>query len=299
MFITKKSFALLQGKSNQLYQMTDDDLKKMHSALLEIYQDLKKVCDKYDLKLIAGGGTALGAIRHHGFIPWDDDIDLGLLREEYEELKRVFDLEELSEKYDLLAPGYHRGVNVFFMRIMKKNTTFLNMIDETSPYPHGIYIDIMPIDYVPENPIKAKLKGIASDILRYISYSVYWHQYKSKSLADFMLNSEGKTYYQLRMIIGKMFFFKRAEEWFALWDKFIQSRPSSKITVAAGRKKYFGEIFPIGIYFPPRKVCFENTEIYVHNDADYYLTKLYGDYRKIPDVKDREKHLCLRLDFNK
>ena len=298
MFAPKDSFGLLESKSVKIYQLTSSDLKRMHDILLEMYQDLKTICDKYDLKLIAGGGTALGAVRHHGFIPWDDDMDLGLSRNEYEILKKVFDF-ELSEKYNLLAPGYHRGSNVFFMRIMKKNTTLLGMIDETSPYPHGIYIDIMPIDYVPENQLKARFKGIASDLLRFISYSVYWYQYRSPSLADFMLNSEGKTYYKLRIVIGKLFSFKRAEEWFTVWDKFIQSKPSSKVTVAAGRKKYFGEIFPIEIYFPPRKVCFENTEIYVHNDADYYLTKLYGDYRKIPDVKDREKHLCLRLDFNK
>lgn len=297
-FSSNKAFALLQSRSANLYQLTDSDLAKMHAIILEMYKDLKIVCDKHNLKLVAGGGSALGAVRHKGFIPWDDDMDLGLLREEYEELKKIFE-EELGMKYDLLAPGYSKGVNVFFMRMMKKNTTFLNMIDESSPYPHGIYIDIMPIDYVPRNFFKMIFKGMMSDIFRYISYSVYWSQYKSKSLASYMLNSQGKLYYRLRMAVGKAFSFKTSEEWFAFWDRFIQSTPSKKVTVAAGRKKYFGEIFPMEIYFPPHKVRFEDTEIYIHNNSDYYLTRLYGDYHEIPDENHRERHLCLKLDFEK
>ena len=98
------------------------------------------------------------------------------------------------------------------------------MIDEKSPYPTGIYIDILPIDYAPESKIALQLKGITADILRFISYSVYWKQYKSESLKSFMLNSEGKNYYKLRMTIGTIFSFKTAEKWFETFDKFIKGK---------------------------------------------------------------------------
>ena len=295
--LLNKNYASLKTQANNLYELTDSDIQRMHTVLLEIYDDLYKVCEKHNLKLIAGGGTLLGVIRHKGFIPWDDDMDLSMTREDYEKFKSIFD-SELSDKYDLLAPGYPKGAKVFLMRVLKKNTTLLNMIDENSPYSNGIYIDIVPIDYVPENKIIFYMKAFLVDALRFVSYSVYWNQYKSKSLHNYMINSEGKFYYKLRMFVGKLFGFLSAEIWFELFDKACQSKPSKKVTVAAGRKKYIGETYSIEVYFPPKKVLFENRTIFINNDAETYLKKMYGNYMEIPPIEKREKHLCLKLDFN-
>jgi lipopolysaccharide cholinephosphotransferase len=223
-------------------------------------------------------------------------MDLNMPRDDYEKLIKVFD-KELSDRYDLLAPGYKAGANCFLMRIMKKGTTLLNMIDEKAPYPSGIYIDITPIDYAPKSRIALHFKGITADLLRLISYSVYWKQYKSDSFRGFMMNSEGKTYYRIRMAIGTIFSFRSAEKWFSTFDRFIRGKKTGYITVAAGREKYRGAYYPIDVFYPPKLVPFEDKNIYVVNKVDTYMRRLYGDYMKIPKKNNREKHLCLKLDF--
>jgi lipopolysaccharide cholinephosphotransferase len=279
--------------------MTDEDIDRLHRVLLDMYKDINAVCKRNNIGLIAAGGTQLGAIRHHGFIPWDDDMDIFIFRSDFERFKDVF-ISELSDKYYLLDPGSDKGANCFLPRIMKKGTTLLGMIDEASPYPHGIYIDINIIEYASEFKLAFIFKALIVDTLRLISYSVYWHQYKSESFKKYMLNSKGAYYYRIRMAIGRLFSFKSAEIWFKLFDRYAQhNKKSRRITVPSGTKKYMGESLLCSIVIPLKTVEFEDTEINVFNNFDYYLRNLYGDYMIIPEKKYREQHLCLKLDFDK
>lgn len=298
MLFNKKHYSAWGGHSNRLYQLTDDDVSKLHSVLLSMYKEINAVCAKHNIHLIAAGGTALGAIRHHGFIPWDDDMDLFMFRGEFEKLKQIFET-ELGDSYYLLAPGSKQGANCFLPRIMKKNTTLLGMIDEVAPYPHGIYIDINIIEYAPKNKIAFMWKALGADVRRLISYSVYWHQYKSTSLKEYMLNSQGANYYRFRMLLGKVFSFKTAENWFTSFDKYVQGKETNIYTVPSGTKKYAGEKLSATVVKPLQKVPFEDTEIYIFNNYDWYLSNLYGVYMKIPKVENREHHVCLKLSFNK
>ena len=112
-----------------------------------------------------------------------------------------------------------------------------------------------------------------------------------------MEHSQGAKYYKARMALGKMFSFRSAESWFASFDKFVQGKKSRVVTVPSGTKKYGGERLSIDVVLPLKKVAFEDTEIYVFNNYDWYLSNLYGDYMKIPKVENREHHMCLKLSF--
>ena len=103
------------------YKLSDEDLKKLQSELLEILVDIKTVCDKHQIDYMLCGGTMLGAIRHKGFIPWDDDVDIMMLRNEYNKFKAVFD-EELSEKYVLAEPLSSPRYFSKMVKVFKKDT---------------------------------------------------------------------------------------------------------------------------------------------------------------------------------
>lgn len=284
------------GRTEGLYQLTDDDVEKLHSVLLNMYKTVNAVCERNNIHLIAAGGTALGAIRHQGFIPWDDDMDLFIFREEFEKFKTIF-AAELGNEFYLLAPGTDQGANCFLPRIVKKNTTLLGMIDESAPYPHGIYIDLNVIEYAPENKALFQWKSFGADARRFISYSVYWRQYQSKSLKAYMQDSKGALYYRLRMALGGICSFRSAESWFASFDQYVQGKRSSIYTVPSGTKKYAGERLSSDVIFPLKKTRFEDTEIYVFNNYDWYLSNLYGDYMTVPKKENREHHMCLKLSF--
>lgn len=290
------SFSTEEDRSGVMYRLTDEDIQKLHITLIGMYKDVSTVCEKNGIHIIASGGTALGAIRHKGFIPWDDDMDIFMFREDFNRFVALFQ-EELGGKYYLLTPSSPEGANCFLPRIMKKGTTLLNMIDETAPYPHGIYLDINIIEYAPDSAVARRIKALGSDIRRFIAYSVYWQQYRSESLKKFMLNSSKAFYYRVRMLIGKLFSYRSAENWFAAFDKYGQGKPSKVFTVPTGRKKYAGECIPEEMVKPLKRVPFEDTEIYIFNNYDWYLKNLYGDYMTVPKVTDREHHLCLKISF--
>ena len=114
-----------------------------------------------------------------------------------------------------------------------------------------------------------------------------------------MLGSKGAKYYKLRMALGKVFSFRSAEAWFASFDKYVRGNESATFTVPSGTKKYRGEKLSFDVVYPLKVVPFEDTEIKVFNNYDWYLSNLYGDYKTIPDVNNREHHLCLALNFDK
>ena len=272
--------------------VTDEQRLKIHKMLLEMYSDLLRVCQKYNIIPYLGGGSCLGAV-HHGFIPWDDDLDINLTRNDFEKLEGVFD-EELSDKYILVAPNYSKESISRFPKILMKETKLVEIGGSKRQEYQRLFIDLFLIENVPENKIIRNIKGIYVNVLEYIAGRVQMYQ-DSDELSNKLMKLTGKRYY-FEKVIGFAFSFHKASYWNNCVDKAVQHKKDTSLcNFPTGRKHYFGEILEKDKLLPETYVNFENIKAPIFKGYDYYLTNLFGDYMKIPSVEKREKHFIQEI----
>ncbi len=134
-------------------QISANELRQIQNIQIDLIKEVDRICRKNHVHYNMVGGTMLGAIRHGGHIPWDDDADIGFLREEYEKFREACKKDLNKEKYYMQdfrdAPGYRWG----YGKLRRKDTLFLRNGQEFMPYEQGIFIDLMPFDNVPNNLI--------------------------------------------------------------------------------------------------------------------------------------------------
>ena len=126
-------------------------LRKLHGVEMEILKKFILICEKHHLEYFALYGTALGAIRHRGIIPWDDDIDVGMLREDYDRFFRIAG-QEFGPGYSLINSMLDPHYPFMTARVMKDNTEFRTKSMKRTKCPSGIFLDIFCLDNLPDNP---------------------------------------------------------------------------------------------------------------------------------------------------
>ena len=121
-------------------------MKRIWAVLLDMYLSFAEVCEKHGLKYFVVGGTLLGAIRHKGFIPWDDDFDVGMLRDDYEEFIKIA-AKEINSPLFFQTPYTDPGYFVSWVKIRNSTTTGISKITNHRRFNQGLYLDIFPMDY--------------------------------------------------------------------------------------------------------------------------------------------------------
>jgi len=281
-----------------LRELAEEESVKLKQTLLEMYRDILYVCEKNGLTCYLGGGSCLGAVRHSGFIPWDDDLDLNMFREEYTQLPSLLE-KEFPGKYKIIGPGYTSNNPYNFIKVEKIGTTLKTVFDDEKDN-SGIGIDIFPMESIPKNSLHNKIHGTLLNGIFYIAICAKLFQ--KPSMADKVLASvsEGKRKLRHRKFIGFLFSWLSYTRWMLIGDKIASKKyKSDMMTIPSGRKHYFGEIQPRSVFFPPIKHDFEGIESNIPNNYDKYLSALYGDYMQIPPVEKREKHFIVEIDFGK
>lgn len=154
-----------------MIQLTAEQLRQLQLVQLELLLEFDRICRKHNIKYSITGGTLLGAVRHGGFIPWDDDSDVSMMRCEYEKFVAVCDQELDTDKYYFQdidrTPGYRWG----YGKLRRKGTVFLREYQEHMPYEQGIFMDIFPRDSVPDGTVAERIHKVKCFCVRKILWS--------------------------------------------------------------------------------------------------------------------------------
>lgn len=248
------------------------ELSAHQTLLLEMLKDFDAACRKHAIRYQLFAGTALGAVRHAGFIPWDDDLDVILLRREYDRFFEVAAQELDPEKYYVQREGTPHWP-MQFSKLRRNNTACLEKYHPKDPYIHqGIYIDIFPCDNLSDCPATRRLQFAASKVV--IAKALYARGYETDSAAK-------KLFMQFCRPLPR-----RQMERLCM-RKDDMSTQMVHTFFAAG-KSYEKNIFPRSWLTESADMPFEDSVFPVSRYYDALLTRLYGDYHQLPVPEDRK-----------
>lgn len=260
--------------------MNDVQLQKLKEIELEMLDEFLRLCDKHRIEYFLSGGTCLGAIRHQGFIPWDDDIDISMSRGNYERFAAVAQA-ELDDRYVFQSCETEPNCGLVFGKIRKRGTVYSETYSHHIDMSQGVWIDIFPYDNLPDNAEEQKRLYRKVQLLKnlYIVKCGY-------KLPEGKSGAAVPAYYGAKILCSFL-----PQSW--LIDKLQHAM-----------RQYEGDeclfTFPYGGAYAPEKermpasmlteyveVPFEGRMCKTLKDYDRYLTSLYGDYMTLPPVDQR------------
>ena len=267
-----------------------DILSHLQDVELMILKDFVKVCEENDIEYYLIFGTQIGAIRHQGFIPWDDDIDIMIFREDYEKFLKVME-EHPNDKYTIFDPRYNQEYCFEFGRMSLNGTYWAEYWDNQVSFKLGIHIDLFVLDVLPDNKIKRWLfiqycfivtRLHAISVLRFDNYP---------KIINLILNI---IHALLNFIkLNPNYFQKRVPK---LFRKYEKSDSGQFVTDLTLRERV---VFKRDDYKPPKKVKFEDSIFYIPNNHYNTLIPIDVDYMKLPPKDEQYCHILNEIDFGK
>lgn len=263
-------------------------MNQLQETLLEILKDTVSVIEKNNLRYSLDFGTALGAVRHSGFIPWDDDVDISMPRDDYEKFLEISQ-KELGDKYFVQTLETDKNAFWPYAKIRKNDTLYVEAALRHAKLNQGIFIDIFPLDYVTYD------KKAIENCRKVNNQLFYWGtkdlvRMPQKTVKYIVRNFLKNLQHYLRRLLPKSYYMK----------KYKQSIEGLKKDVT--KDKMFYNFFSNDYYFdvdrifPTKKIRFEDQEFEIYNDCDYVLKKFYGDdYMTLPPEDKRIQHSVMEL----
>ena len=249
----------------------DSLLRRQQLVMLEMVKELDRICKKHDIPYFLYGGTLLGAVRHNGFIPWDDDLDVALLRKDYKRLLKILP-DELPEHIALQTNDTDKNYFYFIGKLRDKHS-FLDEGNYDRVFKErGIFIDLFPLDLTSHwaHMLAAPLQGHAFKILR-------------------TGKDDTKSMRKVRALTSVNRYMT-----FPLLRAVCRLLPSRALMCDFGIP--YHNVYDIKDIFPLKTHDFEGVQLPIPGNSDHMLQVMYGDYMQLPDLDHLAPHVQ-KLEF--
>lgn len=258
-------------------------LEELQNTLLQMLEEFQKFTSEHGLTFFLVGGSTLGAVRHQGFIPWDDDVDIAMMRSDFEKMEHL-----MAKKKNCLGDYCYSPVEDHIIPDAPIGYLY-DRKHAQNGYENTAKIDIHPIDGVPESPVLRKIQKISS-LVYYLS------EYRLP------VKNKGKVIRSISKVILKItpnplfsFYMRVSKKIMTHWD----DRKSINICSLFGVAGYEREIMPRSYLMPLKEVEFQGRRFLIPGKPDVYLRHLYGDYRTLPPQEERYPRHKIHLSYKK
>lgn len=274
-------------------QYDPNTLRKLQLAELQTLLQIDRVCKKHGIPYFLDSGTALGAVRHKGFIPWDDDMDIGMLRPDYERFLEVARA-ELEPEYELVEPRTNDRLAGMFAKVWKRGTAFETEETRDAGIAQGIFVDVFPYDRLSADEATAQRQRAQCrkwQSVSYLYHSSHINVPHTGALGFAEKAACAVAHHVIKLVWSHDSIVRRFETAAALGSDnpgplyFCPACPAA-------------QGFPESIFLPTKEMPFENAMLPVPGNVEELLVLQYGDtWNELPPVDQRKNHAPLRIDF--
>lgn len=285
------------SRQEGMHLLSAEEVEKIKQIVLETALDIVELCEELQIPYMLGGGSALGAVRHQGFIPWDDDIDINIPRANIDDLLDAIE-SRYPDKYEVEAPLCTPGYLSSFIQIHRRGTVFREYLAQDREH-CGIKVDIFVIENTYNGYLRRLWHGcrVEAGLLLLSCYRMY--AWRKEFLALAGQDAVARRTIRLKGMFGFCVAWcaKPLYRWVQNTMRRCRDASSKYVTIPSGRKHFFGELYERKSFMELQNFKFEGHDLHVTKSYDAYLTNLYGDYRVLPPEEKREHHCLYDIKF--
>ena len=273
-----------------------ETLKRLQGEILSILDDFTAICDRYHLEYFGIAGTGIGAIRHRGFIPWDDDIDIAMPRKDFERLIKIVE-RTMGDKYLVLNGKNYPNYPLMTTRLVKRGTVFVEKVMKDVDCPFGIFLDLYVLDNVSDNPLLYQIQSweawFYSKLL--ILRSIPRPTLAQKGVKAELIWAVCRLAYQgMKLLrISPDGIRWRCEKACRRYRK----QDTRRMAFLPDTSPYWNVVDRTKCY-PLKELEFEGRMLNFPANIDEMLRNMYGDYMELPPVEKRKTHYPYRIEFS-